>query len=237
MTGTRRENRMIDAFILDFDGLICDTEGALVEAGRALFADHGVELPMDRWLQQIGLAGPSNFWVPWLEQAIGRPVDEAEVLAAFDALNQARLATLEPNAGVVELLELADRKGIALGIASSSPTIWVEPLLDQLGLRPRFATVVCREHAARAKPAPDLYLEAARRLGVQPTGCAAFEDSHNGSLAAVAAGMTTVAVPNDVTESQDFGHVDIVLASLVEVDLTSLESIAAHKAVLDRRSA
>ena len=237
MTGTRRQNRMIDAFILDFDGLICDTEGALVAAGRALFADHGVELPMDRWLQQIGLAGPSNFWVPWLEQAIGRPVDEAEVLAAFDERNQARLATLEPNAGVGELLDLADRHCIALGIASSSPTIWVEPLLDQLGLRHRFGTVVCREHATRAKPAPDLYLEAARRLGVQPTGCAAFEDSHNGSLAAVAAGMTTVAVPNDVTESQDFGHVDLVLASLVEVDLTSLESIASHKTVLARRSA
>ena len=138
---------------------------------------------------------------------------------------------------MVALLDLADRQGIALGIASSSPTIWVEPLLDQLGLRQRFRTVVCREHAALAKPAPDLYLEAARRLGVQPRGCAAFEDSHNGSLAAVAAGMTTVAVPNDVTESQDFGHVDLLLRSLVQVDLTSLESIASHKAVCARRSA
>ena len=225
---------MIDAFILDFDGLICDTEGALAEAGRKLFASHGAELPMDRWLQQIGLAGPPNFWVPWLEQAIGREVDEVEAMAAFDHYNHARLATLEPNPGVVALLDLADSANIALGVASSSPTLWVEPLLDQLHLRNRFVDVVCREHAPMAKPAPDLYLEAARRLGAEPARCAAFEDSHNGSLAAVAAGMTCVAVPNEVTESQDFGHVDLVLPSLTEVDLSTLEGLSGVKATLTR---
>lgn len=185
MTRMRRQNRMIDAFILDFDGLICDTEGALAEAGRKLFASHGAELPMDRWLQQIGLAGPANFWVPWLEQAIGREVDEAEAMAASDRHNHSRLATLEPNPGVVALLDL----------------------------------------------------EAARRLGAEPARCAAFEDSHNGSLAAVAAGMTCVAVPNEVTESQDFGHVDLVLPSLTEVDLTALKGLARGKAMLARHIA
>ena len=237
MTRMRRQNRMIDAFILDFDGLICDTEGALAEAGRKLFASHGAELPMDRWLQQIGLAGPANFWVPWLEQAIGREVDEAEAMAAFERHNHSRLATLEPNPGVVALLDLADAYNIALGVASSSPILWVEPLLEQLHLLDRFAAVVCREHAARAKPAPDLYLEAARRLGAEPARCAAFEDSHNGSLAAVAAGMTCVAVPNEVTESQDFGHVDLVLPSLTDVDLTALKGLARGKAMRSRQIA
>jgi HAD superfamily hydrolase (TIGR01509 family) len=228
---------VIHAFILDFDGLICDTEGALAEAGRRLFASHGAELPMDRWLQQIGLAGPANFWVPWLEEAIGREVDEVEVMAAFEVHNHTRLAALEPNPGVVDLLDLADRHGIALGVASSSPVAWVEPLLDQLALRERFATIVCREHAVRAKPAPDLYLEAARRLAVEPARCVAFEDSHNGSLAAVAAGMTCVAVPNEVTASQDFGHADLVLARLTMARLDRLEVMARAKAEPARRSA
>ena len=237
MMQTRREDRMIDAFVLDFDGLICDTEGALAEAGRKLFASHGAELPMERWLQQIGLAGPANFWVPWLEQAIGRPVDEVEVMAAFELHNNAHIATLEPNPGVVELLDLADLNGITLGIASSSPTAWVEPLLDQLQLRERFAAIVCREQALHAKPAPDLYLEAARQLAAKPTRCVAFEDSHNGSLAAVAAGMTCVAVPNEITAPQDFSHVDLVLRSLTLAHLPSLEVLARAKAEPERRTA
>ena len=185
------------ALIFDFDGLICDTEGCLVAAACEVFAAHGATLPMDRWLDTIGRSSEKDVWVPWLEEAIGRPVDHDLVLSEFDERNHVLIAQLDANPGVHQLLDAADRAEIPAAIASSSPTRWVEPLLDQLGLRARFVTVVCREHAHRAKPAPDLYVEALRRLDVPATSAVAFEDSYNGSLAAVAAGITCVAVPNE----------------------------------------
>jgi HAD superfamily hydrolase (TIGR01509 family) len=216
-----------DALIFDFDGLICDTEGCLLGAGRLVFLRHGVEFPLQRWLHVIGTANPHNFWVPWLEEGLGAKVDEGEVLEEFELHNREATQRLTPNRGVVELLDLADEEGIGVGVASSSSIDWVGGLLDQLGLRSRFSHILTRDDVANAKPAPDLYLLAADRFDAKPQHCVAFEDSHNGSLAAKRAGMPCVVVPSELTSQQDLSHAEQRVEHLGEITMVLLRQLRA----------
>jgi HAD superfamily hydrolase (TIGR01509 family) len=213
------------ALIFDFDGLICDTEGCLLRAGQQVFAARGVELPFHRWLHVVGTSSPANFWVPWLEELTGDSFDETELLAEFEKHNLEGTQSLTPNDGVLELLDLAEANEISLAVASSSSLRWVGGLLDHLGLRSRFAHVLTRDVVEHAKPAPDLYLAAADRLGVNPAACIAFEDSHNGALAAQRAGIRCVVVPNDLTQHQDLSHATVRLSTLASVSLEMLRSL------------
>jgi beta-phosphoglucomutase-like phosphatase (HAD superfamily) len=106
-----------------------------------------------------------------------------------------------------------------LAIASSSPHRWVDRHLATHGLFERFDTIVCRDDVAQAKPAPDLYLEVLRRFDAPATAAVAFEDSHNGSLAAKRAGLHCVVVPTPMTATQDFSHVDQLVPTLAGFDL------------------
>ncbi len=214
-----------NALIFDFDGLICDTEGCLVRAAERVFERHQVAFPFDKWLEVVGTASPTNFWVSWLREGADRSIDEREALAEFDEYNLAAIAELSPNAGVIELLDLARSNDIALGVASSSSIGWVGRLLEQLEIRDRFAHVITRDDVTHAKPAPDLYLLAAKRFGSDPAHCLALEDSHNGSLAAIRAGMPVVVVPNDLTKHQDLSHATHSVDTLHDVTLDLLRDI------------
>jgi HAD superfamily hydrolase (TIGR01509 family) len=220
------KKKHIGAFICDFDGLLCDTEGALVATARDIFRSYGTTLPVDQWLTHVGTAGPEDFWMPWLVELADRPVDIEKALDDFRNLNHERVMQLLPNPGVIELLDLAVTHGLPVAIASSSSTSWVEPLTKNLGLFERFAHIVCREHAPRGKPAPDLYIQAAKQLRCPPESIVAFEDSHNGSLAAIRANMACVVAPNELTASQDFDHATVVVSSLAEIrDLDHLRNL------------
>ena len=134
---------------------------------------------------------------------------------------------------MVELLDDAAAEGIPAAVASSSGLDWVGGHLERLGLRSRFATVVTRDDLsgrdARTKPAPDLFLLAADRLGAEPAQCVAFEDSPNGVAAARAAGMVVVGVPGPMTTGLDMSAADLVVPSLTDVDLAALrELVSAH---------
>ncbi|MHB1973604.1 MAG: HAD-IA family hydrolase, partial [Acidimicrobiales bacterium] len=109
--------------------------------------------------------------------------------------------------------------GLSLAVASSSPRAWVEERLAEVGLSQTFAVVSCRGSGLAAKPAPDVYLDACRRLGVEPARAVAVEDSLNGLAAARAAGMRCVAVPGTITSGLDLGAADLVLGSLGEMSL------------------
>lgn len=118
--------------------------------------------------------------------------------------------------GAVALLERLSADGIPTAVVSSSSHHWVDGWLEKLGLAGYFRTTVCRGDAPQIKPAPDLYLEAARRLGVPPAECLVIEDSLNGLKSAQAAGMSVWVVPNRVTECLDFSPADRIFRSLAE---------------------
>jgi putative hydrolase of the HAD superfamily len=222
----RSSRRMPSAIVFDFDGLICDTEGAQVAAVSAVFEQHGATFPLDRWLQTIGTSTAEDNWVPWLAEQVTGNFDRSRAFADFQAINAELVGALKPNPGVESILDMASSSGVPVAIASSSPSTWIKPLLVSLGLSGAFPLVVSREQVVHAKPAPDLYLLAMKQLGLTNADRAvALEDSRNGSLAAVAAGMHCVAIPGPVTAQQDFSHVQLRLSSLATI--TSLHELLA----------
>ncbi len=214
----------LDALVFDFDGLILDTEWTKFTAVSEAFADHGVELPIADWRDVVGRTD-ARHWTEWLEEAIGRPVARDVVRSKAMTRSLGLLADEAIRPGVVELLDAAQRRGIRLAVASSSPRDWVEPHLDRLGLLTRFEFVVTRDDVGATKPAPDLYVAAMAALGASGSRSVAFEDSTHGCTSAVTAGLLCVVAPNRLTVTQDFSQADLVVSSLAEVDVATLVAL------------
>jgi HAD superfamily hydrolase (TIGR01509 family) len=127
--------------------------------------------------------------------------------------------------GVRELLAALHQAGIPLAIASSAPARWVVGAVERLGIRPLFDAVVTGDEVAHRKPAPDVYLEAARRLGADPARSVAIEDSSPGITAARAAGMKAIAIPHWLTERHDLSAADLTVAHAGELTLERLMTL------------
>ncbi|MBL9157905.1 MAG: HAD-IA family hydrolase [Verrucomicrobiales bacterium] len=213
---------LIRALLFDFDGLILDTEFPIYEAWREDYLAHGHDLPLEVYAACVG--SDFNRFDPksHLESLVGRTIDwpDRDLWRERNALE--RVKQLPPLPGVVALLDAASSLGLPCAVASSSPRSWVEGHLGRLGLLHRFRLIRCIDDVAAPKPSPDLFLAAAAGLGVAPSEALALEDSRNGLLAAKAAGCPCIVVPNRVTAHLDFEGALMILASLEEIDLTSL---------------
>lgn len=183
------------AEIFDMDGLIFGTEARYQEAFLAAATAGGHDLPAAVIRRAIG--------VPWVQSRVflvehmgaSFPVDAhfAQMVTHFDRLATSELR-LKP--GVSELLDLLDALALPRCIATSSAHATVRAHLSAHGLTTRFPVVVGHGDYAASKPAPDPFLTAARRLGMDPSACLALEDSHNGVHSASAAGMMTLMIPD-----------------------------------------
>ena len=207
------------ALIFDFDGLILDTETTDYESWRRVYAEYGVELPRNAWVDTIGTDGKAFDPVECLCELTGRALTEAEVRGRHRPLRDALVRALEPLPGVENWLLAARTLGLRLAVASSSPRPWVEGHLDHVGLLKYFEALITREQVARAKPHPDLYQRAVEGFGLAPEAALALEDSPNGLAAARAAGLRSVAVPGPMTQHLDFSAADLVLDSLAAQSL------------------
>jgi HAD superfamily hydrolase (TIGR01509 family) len=213
-----RDDRGVTAgLVLDFDGTILDTEGPLYRSWAELWADQGHELALGHWQQFIGTDGGFDPWAE-LERRVGDSLDPA--LHHRRRFRRDELVALElVRPGVERWLADAERLGIPVAVASSSPIGWVEPHLERLGLRHRFLCLVCCDDQTPAKPDPTSYRLACRRLGADPAHSVAVEDSAHGIRAAVAAGLYTVAIPHRWTAGSDLSSADRVVVSLEELTL------------------
>ena len=183
------------AVVFDMDGLLFDTESIYERAALSAAAELGQDMDAAFFRSTIG--------VPWLatrERLVelygpSFAVDELRAVAGriFNELVEADLP-LKP--GVVELLDFLASRGLPLGVATSARRPTAENHLGKAGLLGRFAAIATRDDVERTKPHPDVYLEAARRLGVAPERCLAFEDSNVGLEAAHAAGAMAFMVPD-----------------------------------------
>ena len=213
----------IRGLLFDFDGLLVDTESPSRLAFEELYRDHGHELPLDRWATLIGTIGAPFDPVGHLEELVGRPLDRDQI-ARERREREHGLADLEDlRPGVEEYFSEAERLGLKTAVVSSSDTAWIERHLGRLGrLEGLDAIVAANGDTSRAKPRPDLYLEALERLGLEPAEAIAFEDSPNGIRAAKAAGVACVAVPGPTTLTLALDEADLVLDSLADVPLAEL---------------
>ncbi len=185
---------MIAAVIFDLDGVLIDSEQVWSAAKEQLVRERGGTWRADASQRMLGMSSPE--WSSYLRDELGvdmAPEDISRAVVKRLARIYRQRLPLIPGARAA-VSSLAGRW--RLGIASSSNRPIIDLVLDLAHLREFFATTVSSEEVAHGKPAPDVYLEAARRLDVPPVRCAAVEDSANGLRSAAAARMTVVAVPN-----------------------------------------
>jgi HAD superfamily hydrolase (TIGR01509 family) len=213
----------IRGLLFDFDGLLVDTETPSRLVWEELYREHGHELPQDQWATLVGTIGAPFDPFGHLEELVGRPLNEQ----AFTTRRRAReyeLADLEElRPGVEEYFAEAERLGLRTAVVSSSDDEWIARHLGRLGHLEGLDTIVAANgDTQRAKPRPDLYLEALDRLELEPTEAIAFEDSPNGVTAAKAAGLICVAVPNPITATLALDDADLVLDSLTDIPLAQL---------------
>lgn len=209
------------ALVFDFDGTILDTETPEFEEWCAAFRERGHELTLDVWQHSLGTVGAYDPCAHLFELT-GQDFDRDALRQEVGARHHARCESQPLLPGVVDRLREARAAGLGTAVASSSPSDWVEAWLARHAIRDLFDEVCTRDHVARVKPAPDLFLLAAQRLGATPGACVVFEDSPNGLRAALAAGMRCVAIPNPLTRHLPLGDADLLLQSLADHPLAEI---------------
>lgn len=205
------------ALILDFDGLILDTETPLLDAWERVHAAHNLVFDREGGHRIIGHSGVA--YDPW--EAFPPEIERASLEAQFDTVKSAIIAQQLILPGVMDLLDQADAAHLPIGIASNSTHHHVDGHLARLGLTDRFRSVTCRDDVEAPKPHPDVYLAACASLHVDPAASIAFEDSEPGHLAAHRAGLKVVVVPNPSTRHSEFPHATLVLESMARFDLAT----------------
>ncbi|WP_199428946.1 HAD family hydrolase [Qaidamihabitans albus] len=184
----------MEAVVFDLDGVLVDSEQLWDEVRRSVVAEHGGRWTAEATRAQQGMSTPE--WARYLVEELGArlsPEKAAEVVIERMAARYAEGPPVLPGAAGA-LRTVAGEYPVA--IASSSPPVLIDAFLAATGAADLVPVAVSSEQVRAGKPAPDVYLEAAGRLGARPAACVAVEDSTNGLRAALAAGMTVVGVPN-----------------------------------------
>ena len=215
---------MIDAVVLDLDGVLIDSEQVWDAAREQLVRERGGRWHEHAQRDMMGMS--SNEWSVYMHDELGlveqpEAINDEVVRRMID-LYREHLPLLPGAREAVE--RLATRW--PLGLASSSNRPIIELVLELAGLTALFQVTVSSEEVGRGKPAPDVYLEATRRLGVAPGRCAAIEDSHNGIRSGHAAGMVVLAIPNRAfpPDEEALALADCVLDSLEELTAAAVTS-------------
>ena len=208
---------MIEAVVFDLDGVIVDSEQVWDDVRQVYTREVGRTFPPEATRAMMGMSSPE--WSRYMAESVGVPGTPEQISADIVERMLERYGAAPPLIpGAVDAVrDIAARWPLA--IASSSNAELIEVVLRAAGIDALFQTAVSSEQVARGKPAPDVYLEAARRLGVEPARCGAVEDSHAGIRSAKAAGMRVVAVPNPHFPPDDaaLAQADVVLGSITEL--------------------
>jgi HAD superfamily hydrolase (TIGR01509 family) len=185
-----------NAVVFDNDGLLLDTESVWTRAERDLFERRGLEFTAEDKRELVGTSAEIAGRV--LERRLAEAGRAAELIEELNELVIAELERgVEAMLGARELLHALRRRGTPLGLVSNSPLAFVLRSLEIVGFQDRFDVVLSAHEVAAPKPAPDPYIEACRRLGVEPgPDIVALEDSPTGVAAARAAGLTVIGVPS-----------------------------------------
>jgi HAD superfamily hydrolase (TIGR01509 family) len=208
---------LIDAVVFDMDGVIVDSEQVWDEVRERYTRESGGTYTDSATRDMMGMS--SLEWSRYMAEVLGVPGTPEEINAAVVERMLERYGENPPLIpGAVEAVRRCAERW-PLAVASSSNPELIDVVLDAAGLRDLIRVAVSSQEVARGKPAPDVYLEAARRLGVDPQRCVAVEDSQNGIRSAKSAGMRVIAVPNPhfPPDEEALADADVVLRSIREL--------------------
>jgi HAD superfamily hydrolase (TIGR01509 family) len=214
---------VVDAVVFDLDGVLIDSEPVWEQVRRGYVAETGGHWRPDSQQRLMGMSTPE--WARYLsvDLGVGRDPDTVarEVVDRMARRYEDRLPLLP---GAIEAVRRAAARW-PLGLASSSPRRLIDAVLKEAGLTSLFAVTMSTEEVGRGKPAPDVYLSVASKMGVAPTSVAAVEDSSNGLRAAHAAGMRVIAVPHPMYPPQPdaLAVADLVVDRLDDVTVEALQ--------------
>jgi HAD superfamily hydrolase (TIGR01509 family) len=208
---------VIEAVVFDMDGVLIESEEIWDTVREVYVRERGGRYDDEIQRAMMGMSSPE--WSRYLHEVAGVP-DNPEAINAevVRRMLESYRSHLPLVPGAVEAVKrLAERYPLAIASSSNRPLI--DAVLKLAGLAPYFKATVSSEEVRHGKPAPDVYLEAARRLGVPPERCAAVEDSHGGIRAAKAAGMFVIAFPNPTypPDEESLAEADVVIRSLDEL--------------------
>ena len=215
----------VRAVVFDLDGVIIDSEEVWEEVRRGYVAEHGREFLSDTQQRLMGMSTPE--WARYLAEDVGVGVPPERVAAdVLDRMAERYRARVPLIPGAVDAVHrIAARFPVAL--ASSSARVLIDRVLESAGLTGVFRATLSTEEVPRGKPAPDVFLAAAERLGTDPAECAAIEDSSNGLRGAAAAGMAVICVPHGVYPPAEdaLARTDLVVGSLDELTVAAIEAL------------
>jgi HAD superfamily hydrolase (TIGR01509 family) len=208
---------VIDAVVFDLDGLLLETEEIWDEVREALARERGGRWSESAQRDMMGMSSPE--WSRYMHDVVGlRELPEEINDLVVERMAERYRSHLPLLPGAVQAVERIAARW-ALAVASSSNRQLIDLVLELSGLAKHFRATVSSEEVARGKPAPDVYVEAARRLGVEPTRAAAIEDSDAGIRSAAGAGMRVVAIPNRSFPpgEEALARADVVVDSLADL--------------------
>lgn len=207
----------VQALIFDFDGLMVDSERVEADSVIHALAGWGVVVSYQDFGHLFGSVDADQEWNALLQVWCGRSAKELDEEIRAGVRPKKDALPLMP--GVRELLNQASQRGMCIGLGTGNTLSNVKKRLGRHGVFDLFDAIVTRQEVVHGKPAPDIYLEVAHRLGVSPDTCLVLEDSVPGCQAALAAGMQVVACPSVVTAHCQFPHGVQFVTSLLHVSL------------------
>ncbi len=216
---------MIEAFIFDMDGVIIDSEPLHFDVDRQVLEYYGHSITQEQLEGYVGMTNPEFWSILRGEYGMSQTVEEIIEYQLGIKLGVLHAAQMEPIPGIRELLAELRRGGIPRAIASSSPRVFIEAVLDKFGLRGEFDFVVSSEEVPRGKPSPDVYLRAAELLSADPARCVVLEDARHGIAAAKAAGMACIGYVNPNSGNQDLTQADLIVDEIGHIRLDDLAQV------------
>lgn len=216
---------MLEAIIFDMDGVLVDSEYTYFQSKSQILSEAGHEVEDSYHFQFMGTT--SDYMWEKMKQEFSLPLSVAEYIQQMTALRQAMIKRdgIRVIPHVQEFVKGLSQAGLKLAVASSSSLAEIKVNLAEIGLSEYFSEVVSTEEVEHSKPAPDVYLAAAERIGIMPENCLGIEDTKNGTGAVRNAGMVCVGFANPAFPKQDLAFADRVVSSFFELDADSLTKI------------
>jgi HAD superfamily hydrolase (TIGR01509 family) len=211
---------MIKAVIFDLDGVLIDSEPLHCLADSRLLKDLGADVPLKYFDRFTGWTDSAMWEAIKTDYPIKESIDELKAMQVPIKLKLLSETELKPIPGTVELLAEIKKNNIPIAIASSSPRLFIEAVVEKIEIGQYFDIIVSGEEVESSKPAPDIFLKAALLLNVNSSECLVLEDSKSGTIAAKKAGMTCIGYLNTNSGDQDLSQADFIVRDIKEIDFS-----------------